>query len=246
MIELGVLESPEVDAMFALHCMPALEAGKIGYTEGPVWANSNAFDITINGTSAHGAYPHQGVDAIHVASELTVALQSIPSRRVDARESSVVSVGRIEGGDSFNVLADKARIKGIFRSFSDEVSNNIEESIRRLASQISESQGATADIDISKGARAVINDRDTVRSAVDALESDGEKQIVRHEPQLGAEDFASFSRRVPSAYMFLGIRGDDRGHYGLHSPKFDVDERCIQFGVDRFSEMLKGLGKQDI
>lgn len=240
MAQAGVLEDPAVDAVFAAHCMPTLEVGKIGYTGGGVWAGSDLLEIEIHGKKAHGAYPHEGVDAVLVASHLICALQSVVSRRVDARQSCVVTVGKVEAGNSYNILAESAKLTGILRSLSEETSRLAKEEIQRLSGNICEGFGATSVVKFTAGARPVVNDSRLEARAVKALEARfGTDEIVPHEPQLGAEDFAAFSRRVPGCYFFLGIRNEHEGIVNaLHTPNFDVDERCLGFGVDRFAMML--------
>ncbi|QDG51763.1 amidohydrolase [Persicimonas caeni] len=245
MAQAGVLEAPKVDAVFAAHCMPTLEVGKIGYTGGGVWAGSDLVEIEVRGKKAHGAYPHEGVDAVLVASHLVTALQSVVSRRVDARQACVVTIGKIEAGNSYNILAEDAKLTGILRSLSTEVSAQAKEEIGRLARNICEGFGASCEVKFTAGARPVINDSRLEARAVRALEERfGTDEIVPHEPQLGAEDFAAFSRRIPGCYFFLGIRNEREGIVNaLHTPNFDVDERCLGFGVERFAMMLLDVAK---
>jgi amidohydrolase len=245
MAQAGVLENPAVDAVFAAHCMPALEVEKIGYTGGGVWAGSDLIEIVVRGKKAHGAYPHEGIDAVLVASHLVVALQSVVSRTIDARKACVVTIGSIEAGNSYNILAEDAKLTGILRALNEDVSEQAKAQIRRLAGNICEGFGAICEVKFTAGARPVVNDSRLESRAVAALkERFGTDEIVSHEPQLGAEDFAAFSRRVPGCYLFLGIRNEEEGIVNaLHTPNFDVDERCLGFGVERFAAMLLDVGR---
>ncbi|AWV88161.1 M20 metallopeptidase family protein [Bradymonas sediminis] len=245
MVLAGVLEAPRVDAIFALHCMPTLDVGKIGYTSGGVWAGSDLVEITVHGQKAHGAYPHEGVDAVLVSAHLVCALQSIVSRGVDARRACVVTIGQVRAGNSYNILADRAELTGIVRAFAEEDSNLAIAQVRRIAHNICEGFGASCEVKITQGARPVINDPVLQKQTVDALvKRFGAEEIVSHEAQLGAEDFAAFSREVPGCYLFLGIRDASRGIVNaLHTPNFNVDERCLAFGVARFAPILLELGR---
>jgi amidohydrolase len=245
MARAGALDAPAVDAIFALHCMPTLDVGKIGYTGGGVWAGSDLVEIEVRGKKAHGAYPHEGIDAVLVAAHLVCALQSIVSRRVDARRACVVTIGSVQAGNSYNILADRAQLTGIVRSFSEEDSNFAIEQIRRISRNICEGFGAECEVKITPGARPVVNDARLEGRAVSALTARfGAEEIVAHQPQLGAEDFAAFSRRVPGCFLFLGIRNQARGIvHALHTPNFDVDERCLAFGVERFATMLLDVAR---
>lgn len=240
----GVLEDPEVDGIFAFHVMPKLEVGKIGHTGGPVWAGSDLVEIEVRGHEAHGAMPHEGVDAGLVASQIVVALQSVTSRRIDARSPCVLSIGKIEAGESYNILPKDAHLTGTLRALSLEVAESAKEEIRRLATQVANGFGATADVSFTAGARPVGNDLDLERTTVDALRSAFDDVAVEHPPQLASEDFDAFSRRVPGCYLFLGIRNESQGIvHGLHTPEFDVDERCLAVGVGTMSEALARVGR---
>ncbi len=242
MARAGVLEDPDVEAIFALHCMPKLEAGKIGYSGGAVWAGSDLVEIEVHGTKAHGAMPHEGVDAGLVASQIVVALQSVVSRRLDARESCVLTIGEIEAGSSYNILAREAKLTGILRSLSLETSDRAREQIRRLVEQTARGFGASAEVSFTAGARPVHNDPEWERRTVEALRATHPGVAVEHPPQLAAEDFAAFSNRVPGCYLFLGIRNAERGIvHGLHTAEFDVDERCLAVGVGAVADALEQL-----
>lgn len=249
MARAGVLDDPAVDAVFAAHCMPTLEVGKIGYTGGGVWAGSTLVEIDVRGKKAHGAYPHEGVDAVLVASHLVCALQSVVSRRVDARDACVLTIGSITGGNSYNILAEDAHLTGTLRALDEDIGRLAKEEIGRLSRNICEGFGASCEVKFTAGARPVVNDSRLEQRAVAALtERFGADEIVAHQPQLGAEDFAAFSRRVPGCYFFLGIRNESEGIVNpLHTANFDVDERCLAFGVERFAAMLvdvaRGWGK---
>jgi amidohydrolase len=236
----GVLDDPDVDAIFALHCQPALDVGTIGHTGGPVWASSGLVDIEITGKKAHGALPHEGVDAGLVASQIVVSLQSVISRMTDARDACVLSFGEISAGDSYNILPERAKMTGILRSLSAEVSEAAKKKIRKMAQGIAEGFGAEADVSFTQGARPVHNDLELEEATVDILRDalpDG--TLVDFPPQLAAEDFAAFSRRVPGCYLFLGIRNEAEGiTSGLHTPTFDVDEACLPLGVEAMTTAL--------
>lgn len=240
MVAEGVLEAPAVDAMFALHCMPTLESGRFGFTGGAVWARSELVEITIRGRKTHAAYPHEGIDAVVVASHVILALQSIVSRRVDARDACVLSIGHVQAGNTYNVIADEARLTGILRTLSDETADLAMREVRNVVEGITRGMGATGEVRFTPGARLTANDEALERQIVELLRKHvGSDNVVPHPPQMGAEDFASFSRRVPACYLFLGVRNEARGIvHMIHTPQFDVDESCIPFAVDAFAETL--------
>ncbi|MFB6263946.1 MAG: M20 family metallopeptidase [Bradymonadaceae bacterium] len=235
----GVLQNPDVDGIFAVHCMPDLSVGQIGYTGGSVWAGSDLIEIEVRGETAHGAKPHEGLDATVVASQIVVALQSVVSRRIDARDACVVTIGQMESGSNYNVLAGRAELTGTLRALSAPVAEQAKEAIRRIARGVASGFGATEDVEFTPGARPVINDGRLETLAVDSLRDRRGDRVVQHPPQLAAEDFAAFSHRVPGCYLFLGVRNENRGIvHGLHTSDFDVDEECLEVGVSSMTDML--------
>lgn len=240
MVVEGVLENPRVDAMFALHCMPTLEVGRIGYTGGALWAGSQHVEITVRGAKTHAAYPHEGIDAVVAASHVVVALQTVVSRRVDARQPVVLSIGKLEAGNTYNVIADEAKLSGILRTLSDEAAAVAREEIERIVAGVTAALGARGEVRFTQGAYLTANDVALEQRTVALLqEVAGVEAVVPHLPQLGAEDFSAFSRRVPGCYLFLGVRNEARGiTHMIHTPQFDVDESCMPFAVRNFSEVL--------
>src|SRR5436853_6457692 len=118
MIKEGALENPRPTAIFGLHVMPVVEVGQIAYNSGPAMASSDHFVITIHGKKVHGAYPHDGIDAVVVAAECVTSLQTIRSRRIDTTEPLVITVGIIQGGNRFNIVADEVKLEGTVRTLT--------------------------------------------------------------------------------------------------------------------------------
>ncbi|MCB9506991.1 MAG: amidohydrolase [Myxococcales bacterium] len=238
MVEEGVLDG--VDAAYALHVMPLLDVGRIGFTGGPVWAASDLFDIHVDGAMAHGAYPHEGRDPILAAAAIVSALQQVVSRIVDARDACVVSVCRVTAGTAYNIIPDAAHMQGLLRTLDPTVRDNAMERIRTIASQVAAGYGCSARVQFVRGTRLTANDPAVERDACEAIRTRARDiDVVPFRPQMGAEDFAAFSTRVPGCYLFLGIRNEARGiTHPLHTPLFDVDERCLPIGVRSMTEAL--------
>lgn len=245
MVRGGVLENPRVDAIFAAHCMPSLPVETIGYRHTAMWAGSDAWTLTIRGRQSHGAYPQDGIDPIWIAGQILVALQGIPARVVDSRRCCVLSVGRIEAGEAFNVIPETAKMVGLLRTLRDDVRSRALSAMKRCIDGICAAWGATAELSVSRGAEVTANEPALVDKALGALTLGvGRECLQEVDPQMGAEDFASFSRRRPAAYFLLGVGNPAEGIvHPIHSPRFDVDERCLPFAVEAFSEMLIELSR---
>ena len=240
MIKAGVLKNPNVSGIFALHCDSVVPVGKIGVREGPSMAQAESFDITIIGKGGHGARPHDGVDAIVVASQVIQGLQTIPSRKISPVEPVVISIGKIEGGYARNIICDKVILKGTARTLNKEIAKKIPGFLKEIISGITKSAGASFELNYYGGYPILINHpkaTDLARSSVAKLF--GKDAIVEIEkPVMGGEDFAYYLQKVPGSFLRLGIRNPKKhAVYPWHHPKFTVDEDAIKIG----SALLAGI-----
>jgi amidohydrolase len=247
MLDEGVLDNPQVESILGLHVMPTLEAGKLGYHAGPVWASNDAIELVIHGRKTHGAYPHTGVDAILVAAHVLQALQTFVNCSVDVRDPLLISFGVIQGGNQFNVIADEVRLLGMIRCLDPEIRRTAPARIEELVRGITVSFGASHALKITPGAPVTMNHPEMVKRAVPVLEGAvGKENVLLQRPQMGAEDFACYAERVPGFYFMLGVRNESLGITEmLHTPRFDVDETCLSIGVHAMSNLvLECLGSR--
>jgi amidohydrolase len=240
MIEAGILKNPDVSGIFALHCDSAVPIGKIGVREGPTMAQAEDFDITIIGKGGHGARPHDGVDAIVVASQVIQALQTIASRKINPLEPVVISIGKMEGGYARNIICDRVILKGTARTLNKEVAKKIPAFLKDIISGITKSAGASFELNYYGGYPILINHpkaTDLARLSIANLY--GKKAIFEiPRPVMGGEDFAYFLQKVPGSFLRLGIRNPKKDAiYPWHHPKFTVDEDAIKIG----SAVLAGI-----
>ena len=232
MIAEGVLTDPVPDAIFGLHVMPA-PVGAIAVRAGGTMASADAFRIKVTGRQTHGAMPWGGVDPIVVSSQIVMALQTIPSRQLDATLTpSIVSVGSIHGGLRSNIIPEEVEMEGTIRTFDAGVRAQIHERIRRTVNSIAESAGATAEIELGLGYPVTVNDpalTERMRPTLARVVGPGLVQAPR---VTGAEDFSFFQQQVPGLFFFLGVAPDDaRLIHPNHSPRFHADERALPIGV---------------
>jgi amidohydrolase len=232
MITEGVMRQPEVDAALALHVTPELTAGQIGYREGPFFATVAFFKIEIIGKGGHGALPHLSNNPIPVAAECVQALQSIRSSKINPMEPFVLSLGSIHGGHKGNVIPERVIMEGSVRCFDDKLIDYTEEAIEKLLGSVTAAHGATYSLKFNKSVRTVINDKQMIALVREAAEEIvGEKNAVLVPQVLLGDDFGSFSRLVPSAYVYLGVGFEDKENYPLHHSKFDLDEKALPIGT---------------
>jgi amidohydrolase len=244
MIEAGVLDDPAVDAIAMLHVDPRFETGTIGITPGPVCAAADEFHVTIDGRGGHGAYPHTAVDAIPCAAATVLALQNIAARETDPLKSVVVTIGTIEGGYRNNVIADRVKMTGTFRSHDPEIRDGIEERARRIVEGVAAAYGARAQLDVIYGYPPVVNDPVLASALSDYIRERAiVPSVVVAPPTMGGEDFAYFAQRVPGVLIRLGIRNAALGavHSG-HSPEFRLDEGAFAHGIAALTAFVRLRG----
>ena len=232
MIKEGALDDPKVDMIYGLHVWSQIESGRVGIKEGPLLAATGSFSIEVYGKGGHGAYPHQAVDPIVVASSIVVALQSIVSRNVDPIDSAVVSVCTFRAGKAFNVIPDKAFMAGTYRALRKETLNLVVRRIREIADHISRAYGATCDVQTRDITPPTINHPEATKIAKEvAMSIVGEGNILIPSVSMGGEDFAFYLERVPGAFILLGTGNSEKGTMNPHhSPHFDVDEDVLYIG----------------
>ncbi len=227
MIEDGAMAG--VDAVFGLHVGAHLPAGKLFVRAGPIMAGTDSFVATVRGVSAHAARPHEGVDAVVLASHVVLACQAAVSRRIAPTSSGVLTIGKIEGGVAENVIAEAVRLIGTIRYFDGEVRESLHRELGR-ALDVARALGGDADLDLRPGYPPVINDAamaDLMATA--AAETLGSESVADMEPWMGAEDFAFLLNEAPGAFGWLGAAlGDPREH---HHPCFDIEESALARGA---------------
>ena len=233
MIKEGALENPNVDAVFGLHVGSDLETGKIKVGKGPIMAAADAFTIVIQGKGGHGASPHLCVDPVVVGSHIVVALQTLVSREVDPVDKAVVSTCVFKAGEAFNVIPDRAELKGTVRTFLPETRDLMEKRIGELASGIAKSMNATVDVNYTRGYPATVNDPEMGDLVMDAARGVvGDENVIEAEPKMGAEDFSYFLEARPGCFFFVGTgNAAKETNISHHHPRFDVDEDGMAQGM---------------
>lgn len=242
MIAEGALQNPAVDAVVGLHISQGEEVGHASVRPLGLMASAQRFDVEIMGSQTHGARPWAGVDPIVVGAQIVNGLQTIVSRQVDITQHPVVvTVGQFEAGVRNNIVPETARLSGTIRTFDPEVRAQVHEKIRRVVTQVAESQGATATIDIDPGVPVTFNDAVLTGQLSPTLEAIyGTEHVSEPARITGAEDFSFFQEQVPGFFFFIGGRPADLPASKAipnHSPYFYVDEGALPLGVHAMSRL---------
>ncbi len=227
-IDAGVLTEHEPDAVFGLHMWPDLEVGKVGIREGPVMASLDSFDIELAGSTAHGAMPHRGRDAVLAASAVVIGLQQIVSRNVDPMEAAVVTVGTLHSGKARNIIADRAVITGTVRTLGEPVRELVAARIQEVTTMSARACGAESRLTYDRLLPTLANDERMCQIAAgSAQEVLGPGCIQHTKPSMAADDFSLFAERVPGCYLFFGCTAAGDAAYPLHNGHFSPSEDAL-------------------
>jgi hippurate hydrolase len=239
MIEEGLFQEFPCDAVFALHNWPDLPVGQMGVRAGPIMAAARRFEIRILGRGGHAAQPHLSVDPIPIACAIVGQLQTLISRRTNPLDCAVLTVGKIEGGTSFNVIPEVAIIHGTCRTLGTKVAEDLYRGIERVAQHIAAAHDARAAVTFHAGYPCTENER---RAAV--FMGRVMQDVVGEEnahldipPAMTAEDFSFMLQVVPGAYGFIGNGPEQGNGVALHSPNYDFNDNNLSIG-SRFWDSL--------
>lgn len=219
-LETGVME--DVEKIWGIHADPTNETGVFGIREGYVTAAVDRFVVTVKGTGCHGAHPDDGIDPVPIAAAIVQALQTIVSRNINAFHPALVSVTRLEAGNTWNVIPETAIMEGTVRTMSREDRILFEKRMRELAENIAQAYGAEAKVEWIAGPPAVYNDGKMAERSIQAAKKQG-FSIVPEESSMGGDDFSFFEEHVPGCYIKIGT---GKGQF-IHQPGFKVDKRII-------------------
>lgn len=240
MVEAGVLDG--VDSVVGLHLYSLMPAGKVGVRPGPSMAAADAFTIELQGKGAHAAMPHEGVDTVLMAAQLTVALQSLVSRETDPIQTAVITIATVTAGEgAHNIIPETATLKGTLRTFDAGLREKLMRRIGELSEGIAAAMGGRAAVTWLPGSPAVVNDPQMVeRFRRVAQQVVGEASVLEVPPVMGGDDMSEFLNRRPGVYFWLGAGDPDpsknRPH---HHPGFWIDdERSLPLGVELISRTV--------
>ena len=232
LIQQGVLDG--VDACIGLHVDPQTPLGEVTLCEREACASTDMFIITLQGKGGHGSTPHKVIDPVPAMAQLIQAIHLLPTREVDAAETVVFHIGDVSTpGSLWSAVADKAVIKGGYRTYSEETRRRLGQRLPELSQEIGQAWHCQVDYDHITGYAPTLNDpqlsAQVAKSCASAL---GHAQVhYTRTPMLTAEDFSEYARLVPSALLWLGCA--TRPDYpALHNPRFHLEAQVLPVGVE--------------
>jgi len=239
MVQDGLFDRFRIDSIFGLHNRSGLDAGNFSIRKGCIMAATNKFEFTITGRGTHAAMPHTGVDPVVAASEIVTALQSIVSREIRALDSAVISLTCFSAGTTYNVIPDKAVLKGCTRFQDKEVGEQLYSAMERVISGVSSAHGCGYEFEHIPGYPALINSDKEVEIATEAaINVSGAGRVdTDTEPLMASEDFAFYLDKVPGAYIFLG-----NGKKSIsHRHDYDFNDEIIPIGVAYWASLVESV-----
>jgi amidohydrolase len=232
MLKDGVFE-PRPDACFGLHLWNELEVGQIDARDGPVYASSDAFVITLSGPGGHGGMPHQVADPVIASAQLIVALQTLVSRESPPLEPAVLTIGSIHGGTAPNIIPARVEMQGTLRAFEPAVRNRLLSRIHEVVDGVAAIFRLESNVRTTDACPATINNAamaELVRGV--GARVLGKQNVLEFTRTTGSEDMSLFLNEVPGCFFFVGSANAERGLVSPHhSPTFDFDERALEVGV---------------
>ena len=241
MIDDGALDG--VDEVYGIHLWNYQKYGTIGVKSGPIMAAADIFEITVHGKGGHGAAPQGTKDAVLIAAHLIQTLQTIVSRNTNPIESTVVTVGQINGGYNFNIIADKVTLRGTTRAYTEDNRQLIKKRMKEIIAGTEKTFGTKIELDYEDGYPPTVNDptaADNLLNAAQKIVGDGAGHPYL---SMGAEDFSYFLQKVPGCYFLVGSAPQDREPLSVphHCSHFDIDERALLVGSSVYLQLAESL-----
>lgn len=237
----------DVDGVIGLHVDPGIPTGQITVREGPFAASGDEFRISVIGKSAHAAKPHEGVDAIAISASLIQEIQKIRSRLTDPQSPFVVTIAKINGGVVTNIVCDEVNIEGTIRALDENARATARNLLKSLSRDLARMYGGEAHVEILDGEPVLMNDsRMTELIRNGARKVLGESNVLNLPPWAASDDFAYYCQIKPSVYFRLGVRNEQKNCiYGLHHPKFDLDEDALPVGIRVLNQAISDFLQSD-
>ncbi|MGW4382009.1 amidohydrolase [Kitasatospora sp. NPDC004531] len=231
-----------VGRIFAVHCDPKVQVGRIGLKVGAITSACDKVMIGVEGPGGHTARPHLTTDLVTAVAKLAAEVPSALARRMDPRWGVSLVWGRIAAGSAPNVIPQHAELEGTVRCLELAGWRQAPEVMEELVAHLAETHRAKWTLDYHRGVPPVVNEADTIdqfeRAMTDRFGGAAAPVVEPTEQSLGGEDFSWYLEHAPGALARLGVRGpDEKGVRDLHQGDFDADERAIAVGVELFASL---------
>ncbi len=228
-IAAGVLTG--VSRIFALHCDPRLEVGRVAITAGPITSAADSIEITLHSPGGHTSRPHLTSDLVYGMGTVITGLPGVLSRRVDPRNGTVMVWGAASAGVAANAIPQIGTLAGTVRTADRDTWVGLEALVGEIVSGLLAPLGVEHSLQYRRGVPPVVNEERSTQIVTHAIEAVGPDALADTGQSGGGEDFSWYLEEVPGAMARLGVWGGDGPQRDLHQPNFDIDERALAIGV---------------
>lgn len=234
----GLLARFPSDELYGLHNHPGAPVGHFAITPGTAMTGGAFFDITVKGRGAHGARPNLAIDPVIAACHICTALQTVVARNLVPSDLGVLSVTKIDSGDAYNVIPERAHMGGTVRAMKRETLDMIQAGLERVATGVAEGLGAKVEVDYRVIFAPLVNAPEPTRAIADAAaDLVGDANVDRNKaPAAASEDFAFMLEKVPGAYIRLG---NGEASAPVHNDRYDFNDDAIPYGAAVFARLVE-------
>jgi amidohydrolase len=230
MVADGAMEG--VDRIFALHCDPRLEVGRVGTRVGPITSACDVLEVRLTSPGGHTSRPHLTADLVEAIGLLITQLPLLLTRQVDPRSGTVLVWGAVQAGEAANAIPQHGVLRGTLRTADHATWGQLEEKVRALVGSLLAPTGVGYVLEHIRGVPPVVNEALSSGILADAAVAvRGQEASASTEQSSGGEDFAWYLEHVPGAMARLGVWSGHGRMYDIHQPTFVLDERALPFGV---------------
>jgi amidohydrolase len=221
----GILQAIGVQTIFGVHGWPGVKTSVVCIAEGPAMAASDGFSFTIQGKGVHASMPHLGRDPFYALGHIILALQSIPSRFINAQESVVISIGVINGGTAGNIIPESIQVRGTIRTLKTEIRKRVLQLVEETLAGLATTFGVAIVFECKDGYPPVVNSSDEISIVRKAASVVSLQQYYPFPPVMAGEDFSYYLETFPGVFWFIGL-GEDSSQ--LHTPNFDFNDQVLE------------------
>jgi amidohydrolase len=226
----GAMEG--VERIFALHCDPRLEVGRLGTRVGPITSACDVLEVRLTSPGGHTSRPHLTADLVQAVGLLITQVPLLLTRQVDPRSGTVLVWGAVQAGEAANAIPQHGVLRGTLRTADHATWGELEDTIQRLVESVLAPTGVTYELEHIRGVPPVVNEATSSGMLAGAAVTVGGPEAAAETLQSsGGEDFAWYLEHVPGAMARLGVWSGHGPMRDIHQPTFDLDERALPFGV---------------
>ncbi|MFI9636149.1 M20 family metallopeptidase [Nocardia sp. NPDC051929] len=229
-----------VERIFALHCDPRLEVGRIGIRVGAITSAADTIELVLDSPGGHTSRPHLTSDLVYAIGSVITGLPGLLSRRIDPRTSTVMVWGAVSAGKAPNAIPQTGMLTGTIRTGDHATWSLLEPMVREIVDGLLAPTGVRYQLNYRRGVPPVVNDEHSTRIFEDAIRALGPDALADTPQSGGGEDFSWYLEEVPGAMARLGVWSGEGEQLDLHQPTFDIDERALAVGVRVLSNLALG------